>query len=345
MAQQPQMKTKTKTAQELRSEVASLLPQRVAGYKVFTLGELLLQRDEYFVHITWPVKDGHHSHTISADGFLRALMRDVAWGFFYGIVNFDHVFGTRNLYGKVEFFCGRYNDAYHENGLSYVEVFESPVAMKRIKEILADWVNEGFDPFAAPVETGSAFGEKNGSNEKAIDRYRVPTRRMPGIPGDSPLRSDATGHPVNRAFADVGQDDPRIEAEPGFEGELHAFSLFKYLSRSDVTWNPSVTSVCKASLFCPTTEEYILPIIHGNDRVEWFVQLSDEINWEIRDRETGRPRARVVMKPGDVAAMPADIRHQGFARKRSMLLVWENATPDLPKRYERGELKPWPVDF
>jgi hypothetical protein len=25
--------------------------------------------------------------------------------------------------------------------------------------------------------------------------------------------------------------------------------------------------------------------------------------------------------------------------------VWENATPDLPKRYERGELKPYPVDF
>jgi hypothetical protein len=25
--------------------------------------------------------------------------------------------------------------------------------------------------------------------------------------------------------------------------------------------------------------------------------------------------------------------------------VWENATPDLPKRYERGELKPYPVEF
>ena len=36
------------------------------------------------------------------------------------------------------------------------------------------------------------------------------------------------------------------------------------------------------------------------------------------------------MKPGDVAAMPADIRHQGYAPKRSMLLVWENADPELP---------------
>ena len=31
------------------------------------------------------------------------------------------------------------------------------------------------------------------------------------------------------------------------------------------------------------------------------------------------------MKAGDVAAMPADIRHQGYSPKRSMLLVWENA--------------------
>lgn len=55
---------------------------------------------------------------------------------------------------------------------------------------------------------------------------------------------------------------------------------------------------------CPTTEEYILPIIHGNDRSEWFIQLSDEITWEVEDRDTGRKRATVVMKPGDVAAMP-----------------------------------------
>ena len=112
-----------------------------------------------------------------------------------------------------------------------------------------------------------------------------------------------------------------------------------------MTWNPSVTSVCKASLFCPTTEEYILPIIHGNDRVEWFIQLSDEITWDVGDaRPAARARAS-TMKAGDVAAMPADIRHQGFSPKRSMLLVWENATPDLPQRYESGELKPWPVEF
>jgi hypothetical protein len=323
------------------------LPETIAGYKTFTLGGFSFQRDEYFVTITWPAKGQRQSHTMSADAFLRAIMRDVAWGFFYGLVNFDAVFGTRNLYGRVELFAGRYNESIHKAGLSYVEVFDSPLAMKKFKEILGDWVNEGFDPFAAPAETGAAaaFGEKHGSNLAAIERFRVATKRMPGMEGDSPLRTDGNGYAINRAFADVTQEEPEIKAEPGFEKELQAFNLFKYLSRSDVTWNPSVTSVCKQSLFCPTTEEYILPIIHGNDRVEWFVQLSDEITWEISDRETGRPRARLTMKAGDVAAMPADIRHQGFSKKRSMLLVWENATPDLPQRYERGDLKPWPVDF
>ena len=168
---------------------------------------------------------------------------------------------------------------------------------------------------------------------------------MPGLPGDAELRSDSNGYPVNRAFADVAQDEPEIKAEPGFEGQLHAFNLFKYLSRSDVTWNPSVSSVLERSLCCPTTEEYILPIKHGNDRVEWFVQLSDEIEWEIENKNTGAPRAKVIMKAGDVAAMPADIRHQGYSKKRSMLLVWENATPELPQLYESGKLKPYPVEF
>ena len=110
---------------------------------------------------------------------------------------------------------------------------------------------------------------------------------MVGLPGDAPLRSDANGYPINRAFHDVPQDKPEVHVEPGFEKDIGAVNLFAFLSRSDVTWNPSITSVCKTSLYCPTTEEYILPIKHGNDRVEWFVQLSDEIKWEVEDKETG----------------------------------------------------------
>ena len=210
--------------------------------------------------------------------------------------------------------------------------------------MLDDWTNTTFDPFASPEETAGPWGLKNGSNTAAVTRRRVAAQRMVGVPGDEQIRTDAT-HPVNRMFADVSQDEPEVHANPGFEGEVAGFSLFAYLSRSDVTWNPSVTSVCKDSLFCPTTEEYILPVIHGNDRVEWFVQLSDEIRWNVDDRDTGAPRAKVIMRAGDVAAMPADIRHRGFSPKRSMLLVWENASPELPELIATGKAPQYPIDF
>ena len=51
------------------------------------------------------------------------------------------------------------------------------------------------------------------------------------------------------------------------------------------------------------------------------------------------------MKAGDVAAMPADIRHRGFSPKRSMLLVWENASPELPDLIASGQAPTVPVSF
>jgi Hydroquinone 1,2-dioxygenase large subunit N-terminal len=312
-----------------------------AGYRLFKLGGFSFFRDEYFAHIEWP----GGNHMLPVDRFLKALIRDVAWNFFYGIVNFDEVFGTANHYGTVDVFAGSYNSSYRANGKDHAETLSSETARGVFEAILDDWTNEGFDPFAAPAETGNAFGPKRGNNREAVRRQRVVAKRMVGTPDDVGLRNDTNGYPVNRQFADVAQDEPEIHAEPGFESEVHAFNLFAYLSRSDVTWNPSVCSVVKDSLYCPTTEEYMLPVIHGNDRVEWFIQLSDEIHWEIADRETGEVRARVVMKAGDVAAMPADIRHQGMSPKRSMLLVWENADPQLPELYANKKLKPNPIDF
>lgn len=311
------------------------------GYREFSLGEFHFRRDEYFVYVTWPTG----SHVLSADAFLRALQRDVAWQFFYGIVNFDGVIGTVNHYGTVDLFAGRYNDSYRKAELDHVENFATPDIKATFEEMLDDWVNETFDPFAAPRETGSAFGNKNGHNRKATGRHRVTAARMVSVPGDEPIRTDESGFKVNAHFEDVSQAEPEIEVEEGFEKEVCAFSLFAYLSRSDVTWNPSVVSACKDSLFCPTTEEYILPIIHGNDRVEWFFQLSDEIRWDVEDRESGTVRAKVIMRPGDVAAMPADIRHQGFARKRSMLLVWENADGQLPELISTGQMPNYPAEF
>jgi Hydroquinone 1,2-dioxygenase large subunit N-terminal len=311
------------------------------GYHEFKLGEFSFRRDEFFVYIDWPTGE----HMMSADAFLRALQRDVAWDFFYGIVNFDGVFGTVNHYGTVDMFAGRYNDSYRRAELDYSENLETPVIRETFKAVLSDWTNQSFDPFASPHETGSAFGVKNGDNEGAVTRQRVAAERMVGLPGDQQPRTDEMGYPINRMFADVDQSEPVVEVEPGFENEVAAFSLFAYLSRSNVTWNPSVVSVCKDSLACPTTEEYILPIIHGNDRVEWFVQLSDQITWEVEDRDSGAVRSRVVMKAGDVSAMPADIRHQGYSPKRSMLLVWENNSAAIPEAIASGKAPTYPVEF
>lgn len=302
------------------------------GYRSFRAGTFTFVRDEYFARLNWP----GGSHIMPIDVFLRALMRDVAWGFFYGVVNFDSVFGTINHYGEVTMFAGRFNDSYREAGRDHEERFRSDALMGLFKAMLDDWTNEGFDPFAAPMETGEPWGRKHGDNLMAIKRQRVTARRMVGLPGDTPLRTDEAGFPVNRQFADVAQDEPLVEARPGFESEVSAFNLFAYLSRSDVTWNPSVCSVVGDSLFCPTSEEFILPVEHGNDRCEWFLQLSDEITWDVKDKETGRPRARVIAKAGDICCMPADIRHQGYSTKRSMLLVWENGSPKIPQMIADG---------
>lgn len=126
---------------------------------------------------------------------------------------------------------------------------------------------------------------------------------------------------------------------------MHAFNLFAFLSRSQVTWNPSFTSVVKYSFMCPTTEEHILPIIHANDRVEWFFQMCDEIHWDCADKTTGRPLARVIMKAGDMAAMPAYCRHQGYSPKRSMLLRGRTAARTWSTRSRRAKRPEVPVSF
>lgn len=316
------------------------------GYQDFDLGQFHFSRDEYFCHIGWQTRDGRPmSHTMDAGNFLRALMRDVAWGFFYGWVNFDDVIGTVNHYGTVDLYAGSFNGAMKTAGVDNMENFPTDDIRQGFEAMLADWTNAGFDPFAAPQETGSPFGPKNGDNLPAITRARELAKRCVGLEGDLPLRTDERGAPVNRAFADVPQDTPEIHAEPGYENQVHAFNLFAFLSRSQVTWNPSFTSVVKNSFMCPTTEEHILPIIHGNDRVEWFFQMCDEIHWDCSHKDTGEPLARVIMKAGDMAAMPAYCRHQGYSPKRSMLLVWENGSPTLVDDIKSGKAPEVPVQF
>ncbi len=316
------------------------------GYQRFALGGFTFRRDEYFAHIGWTTREGKPmSHTMDIGNFLRALMRDVAWGFFYGTVSFDEVVGTHNHYKTVDLFAGSFNGTMKEAGVDRLENFPTDEIRATFEDMLDDWTNEGFDPFAAPQETGSPYGRKHGNNREKITRARELAKRCVGLKGDLDLRSDERGAPVNRAFADVPQEQPELHPEPGFENEVHAFNLFGFLSRSQVTWNPSFTSVVKHSYMCPTTEEHILPIMHGNDRVEWFFQMCDEIHWDCADKNTGKPLARVIMKAGDMAAMPAYCRHQGYSPKRSMLLVWENGSPSLVYEIQKGESPEVPVQF
>ena len=330
---------------ELAKVIASQ-PDATLGYKDFSLGSFGFRRDEYFAHITWKTKDGRPmSHTMDAGNYLRALMRDVAWGFFYGWVNFDDVVGTVNHYQSVDLYAGSYNGTMKEAGIDLLENFPTAQIRATFEAMLDDWTNESFDPFSAPQETGSPYGRKKGNNTAKITRARELAKRCVGLKDDLPLRTDERGAPVNRAFADVPQEQPELHPEPGFENEVHAFNLFAFLSRSQVTWNPSFTSVVKHSYMCPTTEEHILPIIHGNDRVEWLFLMTDEIQWDCADRDTGKPLARVLMKAGDMVAMPAYCRHQGYSPKRSMLLVWENGSPSLVYEIQKGESPEIPVSF
>lgn len=330
---------------ELPARLLASTPSAL-GYRDFSIGSFRFRRDEYFAHIAWTAGDGRAmGHTMDIGNFLRALMRDVGWGFFYGWVNFDDVIGTVNHYTSVDLYAGAYNGTMKAAGIDRLENFPTEEIRPLFESMLDDWTNAGFDPFAAPQETGSPYGPKSGSNTAKITRARELATRCVGLKGDLPLRTDERGAPVNRAFADVPQDQPELHPEPGFENEVHAFNLFGFLSRSQVTWNPSFTSVVKYSFMCPTTEEHMLPIIHGNDRVEWFFQMTDEITWNCADKNTGRPMARVVMKAGDMAAMPAYCRHQGFSPKRSMLLVWENGSPTLVHEIQRGESPEVPVRF
>ena len=102
------------TTTQTLPELGTLEPNK-HGYRDFTLGKFTFARDDYFAHIGWP----QGSHMIPVDAFLRAMQRDVAWGFFYGIVNFDAVVGTVNHYGTVDLYAGRFNEIYRRAGRDY----------------------------------------------------------------------------------------------------------------------------------------------------------------------------------------------------------------------------------
>ena len=185
-------------------------PDPVLGYRSFQFGGFTFTRDAYFVHVHWP----KGTHTIEVDRFLRAMVRDIGWGFFYGWIFFDDVFGTQNHYGTVDIYAGTYSKGHRDTGVDYLETFNTDDVRVAFETISKNWINEGYDPLSAPLETGSPLGAKQQEASGPLIRGFEPARRMLGLPGDVQPRSDETGHPVNRAFADLEFDQPDIEVEP-----------------------------------------------------------------------------------------------------------------------------------
>ena len=146
-----------------------------SGYKSFSVGGFTFSRDEYFVTLEWPTG----SHQMAIDQWLRCIQRDVAWGFFYGIVNFDSVIGTMNHYGNVDMFAGRFNDAYRKAEVDYTENFDHDELLNCFTTMLSDWTNEGYDPFAAPLESSAATD--------TCRRYRACGRRLLSDSRRSPI--------------------------------------------------------------------------------------------------------------------------------------------------------------
>ena len=256
--------------------------ERPEGYREFAPAASLPPR-----RVLRPRHVADRHATISIDAFLRALQRDVAWDFFYGTVNFDHVIGTVNHYGNVDLFAGRYNDAYRKAELDHVENYETPLIRETFKAMLDDWTNGASTRSPAPPRPKAAC--KQGSNTEAVTRQRVTASAWSASPA---TRRSAATRWASRSTAcsptSPGRTGDRGRAR--LRGGGVRVQPVRLPVAANVTWNPSVVSVCKDSLYCPTTEEYILPIIHGNDRVEWFVQLSDEIEWDAGSRHRRRRR-------------------------------------------------------
>ena len=241
-----------------KEKLVETLGTNALGYKSFKMDEFAFERNAYFTIIHYPGGEYH----MPVGEFLRAVQRDIGWNFFYGMVKFDEVFGTLNYYEKgVDCFVGKYNDAWQKAGKAYSAMFPNEKISACFKAILEDWVQPDFNPWAAPRETGSPFGRKRGGPHAAIYRKRIVTTTM-----IKEQRTDAT-HPVNEAFRDVRGVDGEMKIKPEYHERFGLLNLYEYLARNDVTWNPEIVSAVEHSLFCPTTEEYILPVTHGNDRV------------------------------------------------------------------------------
>jgi hypothetical protein len=112
-----------------------------ASYRKFTFGTFTFQ--QYLPVHAWRGR-AHHRWT-----FLRAMVRDIGWGFFYGWIFFDDVFGTQNHYGTVGLFAGTYSKGHRDTKVDFLETFNTDDVRAAFETISVNWINEGYDPLRA----------------------------------------------------------------------------------------------------------------------------------------------------------------------------------------------------
>jgi hypothetical protein len=140
------------------------------GYHTFFAGGFELRRDEYFARISWP----GGTHVMPIDAFLRALMGDVAWGFFYGVVNFDSVFGTINHYGEVTVFAGRFNDGFRKQHCDHEQRFRSGALMEIFKEYWRIGPIRATTPLPRPRKPGRPGDARTAAISRLLSAIALP---------------------------------------------------------------------------------------------------------------------------------------------------------------------------
>jgi len=316
------------------SEIAMSEDKNEFGYRSFTMGDIEFSRDRYFVQLDWT----EGSYVMGIDSFLATTARSFQFSFFVGSFVYDGFFGWTNHYGRVEFFIGRDDPAYVKAGLVKRYILDTEKALEGLRLMLNDWISPQAVPFYEPLDTQSSIGSKqeNGPDVAELGATRIMAERILGYKGDAEPNTESKSSKIDDC-KNVIYSPPEIFAEPGFEDELVAYDISEHLACQKPTWCPGVCSMVQDSGVCMTSEGFDLNLWHRNDRFEWFVQLSNEIRWDVEDGENGEKRARIIMKAGDVCAMPHDIRHRGYTPNRAWLLVWENFSPSVHEKVISGE--------
>ena len=143
--------------QTRKSRSSPPTPDPVLGYRKFRSAASASTATRTSSTSRWP----KGSHTIEIDRFLRAMVRDIGWGFFYGWIFFDDIFGTQNHYGTVDIFAGTYSKGHQDQGPRLPRDVHRRDGARRVRDDLASTGStRATTRCSAPLETGSPLGPK-----------------------------------------------------------------------------------------------------------------------------------------------------------------------------------------